>query len=173
MKYRIILILVLVFPLIQSGCTNQTTGNEGKGTAWAPGSFSSNGQRIYFTGTSESKTPVTYTGGPAISTMISGGKFACVSCHGLNAKGGRHPMGMEVMNAPDIRWSALINMQEKEDEHAENSSGEHHEYSFEDFKGSVEKGRHPDGDKVDEDMPRWKMSDADLRDVMNYLKSLK
>jgi cytochrome c1 len=45
-------------------------------------------------------------------------------------------------------------------------------YTFEAFKGSVENGKHPDGDVVSKDMPRWKMSDADLKDLMNYLKSM-
>ena len=83
-------------------------------------------------------------------------------------------MHMEIMDAPDIRWSALINMQDEEEGHTESGSQKnHHEYNFEDFKGSVEKGRHPDGDIVKKDMPRWKMSDADLKDLMDYLKSLK
>ncbi|MDC7217590.1 MAG: cytochrome c [Spirochaetales bacterium] len=172
MKQMTFLILVLVFPLLLHGCTGQTSSNEVSGTAWAPGSFTSNGQRIYFTGTSERGTSITYSGGPVMGMMMMGGSLACASCHGTDAKGGKHMMGMEINDAPDIRWSALINMQEEEDKHAESGTQEHHEYDFAAFKGSVENGRHPDGDKVNENMPRWKMSDADLKDLMNYLKSL-
>ena len=74
----------------------------------------------------------------------------------------------EVMDAPDIRWSALSS-----GHHAEELKAEHHDhYEFEDFKNSVENGRHPDGDQLSDDMPRWHLSDADLKDLMNYLKSL-
>lgn len=166
-------IFTFFIALLAYGCNAQTGNENGNGTAWGPGAFKSNGQRIYFTGTSERGTPITYTGGPMMGMMMMGGRLACASCHGTDARGGRHMMGMEVMNAPNIRWSALINMQEEEDKHAESGGQKHHEYDFAAFKGSVENGRHPDGDKVNEDMPRWKMSDADLKDLMDYLKSLK
>jgi hypothetical protein len=45
-------------------------------------------------------------------------------------------------------------------------------YDFDDFRNSVENGKHPDGDEVKKDMPRWQMNDADLKDLMNYLKTL-
>lgn len=35
-----------------------------------------------------------------------------------------------------------------------------------------ETGRHPDGTEVGADMPRWKMTDADLADVLAFLKAL-
>ncbi len=127
--------------------------------------------------------PITYEGGPGLKYMMTGDRLACVSCHGLDAKGGKHKMHNDVMDAPDIRWSALAN------HHHEEASGEgktghghesektseegenHHEtYDFEDFKNAVENGRHPDGDKLDENMPRWKISDLDLRDLMEYLR---
>lgn len=150
-------------------------GCNDNGITWGTGSFDSNGERIYFTATSERETPITYTGGAATGMMMEG-HFACVSCHGTDAKGGRHMMHMEIMDAPDIRWSALSSDHHNgEEEHAEveQEEDEHAEvYTFEDFKNAVEKGQHSDGDKLSTDMPRWKMSDADLRDLMNYLKSL-
>jgi hypothetical protein len=33
-------------------------------------------------------------------------------------------------------------------------------------------GEHPDGDSLDRDMPRWKMSENDLADLFAFLQSL-
>lgn len=73
------------------------------------GTFRSNGERIYFTSTSERGTAITYTGGPAAGGwMTMGGQLACVSCHGPDGRGGKHSMGMtQVMDAKDIRWKVL------------------------------------------------------------------
>jgi hypothetical protein len=45
-------------------------------------------------------------------------------------------------------------------------------YSLADFKLAVEDGKHPDGEELNSDMPRWKMSDADLQDLLAFLKTL-
>ena len=42
-------------------------GMMGGGTAWGTGVFRSNGERIYFTSTSERGTSITYAGGPSSS----------------------------------------------------------------------------------------------------------
>lgn len=171
MYVKLKIIFSLGIALLLVGCNSQTDRGKGKGTNWGVGSFESNGKRIYFTATSERGTPISYKGGPAAGMMMMGGNLACVSCHGTDARGGKHNMNMETMDAPDIRWSVL--------------SGEHHEeqtdmeeqhkkmaYNFEAFRNSVEGGKHPDGDELKEDMPRWNMSDQDLQDLMDYLKSL-
>jgi mono/diheme cytochrome c family protein len=177
MKSLKILIFLIAVYVVQLGCNysgrnSSGTGTAGTaGTAWAPGSFSSNGERIYYTGTSDSGTPITYTGGPMMGMMMMGGNLACVSCHGTDARGGRHMMHMEIMDAPDIRWSALASGHHDEEGAMSNDQHHHDEYNFEDFKNSVENGKHPDGKTLSEEMPRWQMSDTDLRDLMNYLKS--
>lgn len=175
MKYRPIFILMLVITAAQFGCNRQAEfdGVNGYGTAWAPGSFNSNGERIYYTATSERGTNISYNGGPEMGMMMMGGQLACVSCHGTDARGGRHMMHMAYMNSPDIRWSSLAgHHHEEEAEETGHEAEQHHEeYGFEDFKNAVENGRHPDGESLSRDMPRWRMSDADLKDLMNYLKS--
>lgn len=157
------------------------------GTAWGDGAFESNGERIYFTGTSERSGDIEYTGGPDIGAMMMGGDLSCASCHGPNARGGEHRMHMEVMDAPTIRWDALAAHDEaghqegqeehateegdhtaEEDEHAAEEGG----YDLETFRMAVVGGLHPSGEPLGEDMPRWQINDADLRDLAAYLQSL-
>ena len=127
------------------------------GTGWGAGAFGSNGERIYFTSTSERGTAITYTGGPASGGwMMMGGQLACVSCHGPNGRGGKHNMGMtQVMDAKDIRWSVL-----------------QPEFDAEKFRLAVVKGQDPDGTQLKPDMPRWNISNEDLADLIAFLKTL-
>ena len=80
-------------------------------------------------------------------------------------------MHMEVMDAPDIRYSALTG---EGDEHGgDESHGEvHGGYDINDFRLAVIGGVHPDGEPLSRDMPRWRMSDEDLLDLFEYLKTL-
>ncbi len=170
MKLRIFLTISILL-VVLFGCGQSGNKGASNGTAWASGSFDSNGKQIYFTATSKRGTPITYQGGPTTGMMMMGGNLACVSCHGTDARGGKHTMHMETMDAPDIRWSALSSGHHENEEMADKQ--EHQGgYNFDDFRNSVVNGKHPDGDEVKKDMPRWKMSDADLKDLMNYLKSL-
>lgn len=127
------------------------------GTAWGTGAFHSNGERIYFTSTSERGSAITYQGGPGSGGwMMMGGQLACVSCHGPGGKGGRHGMGMmQTMVSKDIRWSVL-----------------QPEFDAEKFKLAVVKGQDPDGTQLKQDMPRWNISDDDLADLISFLKTL-
>lgn len=102
---------------------------------------------------------------------MTGGILTCASCHGPNARGGEHLMHMEIMDSPDIRWAALESEQEHEEE-ADGHGDEHAGYDLEAFELAVVEGKHPDGEPLEEDMPRWQMSDEDLGDLADYLKSL-
>ena len=55
--------------------------------------FSSNGERIYFTGSNEGGVRITYRGGPAFGSpgMMMNTQLSCASCHGVNARGGITP----------------------------------------------------------------------------------
>ncbi|HCY74732.1 MAG TPA: hypothetical protein DHV28_02335 [Ignavibacteriales bacterium] len=169
MKVKEIFALGIV--LLLAGCNSQTDRDRGNGTNWGVGSFDSNGKRIYFTATSERGTPISFKGGPASGMMMMGGNLTCASCHGTDARGGKHNMNMETMDAPDIRWSALSG-EHPEEQMDMKENHKHESYSLETFRNAVEGGKHPDGDELKKDMPRWKMSDEDLKDLMKYLKSL-
>jgi mono/diheme cytochrome c family protein len=100
--------------------------------------------------------------------MMMGNRFACASCHRPDARGGLHVMHMETMDAPDIRWSALAAHEEEEEEHQDEHAG----YDLETFRQAVVEGQHPDGEPLEDDMPRWNMGDQDLADLAEYLQSL-
>ncbi|HEX6302642.1 MAG TPA: c-type cytochrome [Anaerolineales bacterium] len=133
-----------------------------------------NGERIYFTGTNAQDERIPYAGGPNFGGMMMGSYLNCAACHGPEARGGEHVMHMQVMDAPDIRYSALSGEaeghadEEGDLEHAE----EHADYDLEDFRLAVVEGQHPDGEPFDKDMPRWQMGDDDLSDLFDFLKSI-
>lgn len=164
MGERLVALSALV-GLVAAACMPST----GPGIGRDGGTFRSNGERIYFTATSERDTQIDYTGGPQTGGMMMSGRFSCASCHGVDARGGRHTMQMQMMDAPDIRWMALGGHGEDAEgggEHAEND-----EYAFEQFALAVSDGLHPDGERLSDDMPRWDIPEADLRDLAEYLQS--
>ena len=97
-----------------------------------------------------------------------GGQLACVSCHGEDGRGGLHWMHMQKMDAPPINYDALVQMMTEESGGNPQPGG----YTLDDFRKSVVDGQHPDGDSLSYDMPRWKMSDTDLSDLLDFLKTL-
>ena len=162
--------VLLLLGLVVAACGN----TDRFGTAWGEGAFGSNGERIYFTATSERGIEIDYSGGPDPRGMMMGGRFSCASCHGTDARGGAHMMHMDLMTAPNIRWEALVEHggQPHEDEEATDQA--HHDegtYDFETFRMAVTEGRHPDGELLSDDMPRWEISEADLQDLAEYLQS--
>jgi hypothetical protein len=150
-------LVVVIVALLLAACGSRPQPAGPNGTAWGTGAFSSNGERIYFTATSDRSTAITYTGGPGSNGwMMGNGQLACASCHGPNGQGGKHSMGMmQVMDAKDIRWSALQS-----------------EFDAEKFRLAVTEGQDPDGTQLKTDMPRWNIGDDDLADLITYLKTL-
>ncbi|MEA5468273.1 cytochrome c [Spirulina sp. 06S082] len=168
-------------------------------TAQTARSYSSNGERIYFSSTSDRGTNITYTDGPTSNGMMGndsqggmmgndsqggmmgndsqngvpgndsqngvpgngsqGGMMglSCAVCHSSDGRGGVHTTaGMQTMNAPDIRWSTLKD-----------------EFDAEKFRLAVTQGQDPDGKKMlNRDMPRWKIGNEDLADLIGFLKTL-
>lgn len=161
----------LFLALLLTACVTQSSAVRRRGTAWGDGAFGSSGERIYFTSTNEENERITYTGGPPVGRMMMGGTLTCASCHGPDGEGGLHVMHMQTMDAPNILWSAL----QGEGEHAGEEGGhedEHGDYDLEDFRLAVVEGKHPDGEPLDRDMPRWRMKDDDLADLAQFLATL-
>ncbi len=122
--------------------------------------YQSNGERIYFTAESSSGKPITRIGGFMMMHRI-----ACVTCHGEDGKGGRVVMMMWDIDVPDITWHHLT-----EEEHGEDEG--HPPYTEEGLKRAITDGIEPDGEYLDEFMPRWQMADEDLDDLVEYIKTL-
>lgn len=128
-----------------------------------PGQFDSNGEQIYWTGTSQS--------GPPITAEMTGmhrmpqGMLACVNCHGEDGSGGRVQMMMETFTAPNIQFSELTGEHGGEHE-------EHEPYTEETIKRAITQGVDPAGESLEWMMPRWDMTDQQLNDLIAYLKTL-
>lgn len=168
-------VLLTACGFIQWGFTRQAPMMD-PGGAWFNRSYSSNGERIYFTATNHSGQRIPYRGGTYSGGMMMGmgNNLACVSCHGPDGRGGLHNMHMIVMDAPDIRYVALSS---EADEHDGEHNGDEHddahgEYDLEAFRRAVVEGRHPNGDPLSREMPRWQLDDEDLSDLFDYLRSL-
>lgn len=170
MKERIAAFLFTA--LLLTACDVPFVEREFRGTGWGPGAFDSNGERIYFTATNEQGERIPYRGGPNFGGMMRGTFLTYASCHGPDARGGEHVMHMWVMDAPDIRWSALAGHADEGHEAEGGEDDERAGYDLATFRMSVVEGRHPDGDPLDEAMPRWWLEDDDLADLAEYLQSL-
>lgn len=133
-----------------------------------PGTDPANGEQIYFTSSDKQGNRVSYEGGPNFGGMMMGSYLTCASCHGPDAHGGNHVMHMQTMYAPPIYYAALTSMMVEESGGTQEPGG----YTLEDFRNAVVNGQHPDGDTMDPDMPRWKMSDQDLADLFAFLKNI-
>ena len=78
-------------------------------------------------------------------------------------------MHMQTMDAPPITYDDLVQMMAEESGGTPQPAG----YTLEDFRRSVVLGQHPDGDQLDQDMPRWNLNDEDLNDLFEYIKILR
>ncbi len=127
-----------------------------------PASYASNGERIYFTGTSTSGDPVTLSGGNMHMRMMGGG---CATCHGADRRGSRM-MPQFWTTAPPLTRDALFESHDDGDGH-----GGHERYTDESLRRAVFRGVDPAGKPLDGIMPRWSMSDRDWEDLLAYLRS--
>lgn len=124
--------------------------------------YVSNGQMIYFTGRNERGERIPFDGGPRWLYMHGGG---CAACHGPDGRGGA-PVMMGTELPGDIRYHHLI--EEEEHEHGE----EHPPYTDELIGRAITLGLDPAGEPLDLTMPRWHMSEQDLDDLLEFLKTL-
>lgn len=154
------LLPVVVGGTLFAGC-DMGPGMMMGGDAW-PESYASNGERIYFTGTSDSDNSITATGGGMHQRMMGG---SCASCHGADRGGGRL-MPQFWKKAPPLTREALFGPHEKGGGH-----DDHESYTPEALKQAVFHGRDPSGAALDEIMPRWSMIESDWQDLLEFLRS--
>ena len=152
---------MLVVGVLLAACTTGSGGMFG----WGRDRFTSNGERIYFTTASSSGDPINYERGLSGGMMTR--RLACANCHGEGGRGGRVTMMMETFEAPNITWPALT-----EERHGEKEM-EHPPYTEETVNRAITQGTDPAGKPLESLMPRWRMSERDLADLVAYLKTLR
>ena len=123
--------------------------------------YVSNGQLIYFTARNERGERIPFEGGPMWLYMRGG---SCATCHGADGRGGA-PVMMGTEIPGDIRYHHLL-----EEEHEEGE--EHPPFTDELIERAITLGLDPAGEPLDQTMPRWRMSDQDLDDLLEFLRTL-
>jgi hypothetical protein len=127
-------------------------------TDYGTRTFSGNGEKIYYTGRSQSGTAVTYQGGTMHAQMHN---TSCASCHGSERQGQRlYPRFWLV--APALTKSALT--EEHDDGH-----GDHQRYDRNSLAVAIRQGLDPAGDALNKAMPRWQINDEDMNDLISFL----
>lgn len=137
------------------------------GSPGTPASFRSDGEQIYFTGTSGSGRPITFTGGDMRVGMHGGG---CAACHGRDGRGGLRGMPRFWVVSADIRAGALFG--DGHDGSAGGEHGDHEAYTDETLSRAITDGLDPAGRRLHPVMPRWRMDPTDLRELIAYLREL-
>ncbi|MDE3155721.1 MAG: c-type cytochrome [Acidobacteriota bacterium] len=126
------------------------------------GTYRSNGQQIFLTGTSASGSPITYQGGPSWMPAPMMMRIACATCHGTDGHGGQVFLFAQSFVAPDITWPVLTG-----------PYTDHPPYTVATVEQAITHGIDPGGNPLDPEMPRWSMSASDLNDLVAYLQTLK
>jgi len=129
------------------------------------GSFSSPGQRIYYTGADAAgPIPRALAGGSFMGPSMMG-NVACVDCHGEDGRGGRVGMMSGTVDVPDIRYATLTTARSDEGTTVP-------AWTDADIARAIRDGIEPNGQRLKAPMPRWSMTDTDISDVIGYLKEL-
>ncbi|MBT5034607.1 MAG: c-type cytochrome [Rhodospirillaceae bacterium] len=130
-----------------------------------PVEFQTNGERIYFTGTSSSGIQISANGGGMHMQMHGGG---CVTCHGADRQGRRLMPNFWTV-APPLTAAALF--KGHDDSLNEDGHGEHESYDDTSLQRAITKGVDPSGEQLDREMPRWTIAAQDIADLIGFLKS--
>ena len=128
-------------------------------TSYFKESYSSNGERIYLTGQSSRGTQIRVVGGHHHMQMHGGG---CATCHGGDREGGASMWPWFWKTAPALTPAAL------QGDH-QNDGHSHPSYNRQSLKQAITEGINPEGDALDELMPRWVLGDEDLDDLVSFL----
>ena len=130
-----------------------------------PTEFQSNGERIYYTGSSSSGFRISANGGGMRMQMHNG---SCVTCHGVDRQGTRL-MPRFWKTAPPLTPAALFGGHDESSE--DDGHGDHDKYDDATLQLAITRGIDPGGNLLDREMPRWSMNPQDLADLIGFLKS--
>jgi mono/diheme cytochrome c family protein len=124
----------------------------------------SNGEAIYLHGVTADGERVPFNQGPPWLVNRGGG---CAVCHGEDGAGGDLQMMMS-LEVPNVQYDHLT--EEEHDEHGEEEG--HPPYTEATVRRAITEGVNPAGEPLDHMMPRWRLEDDDLNDLIAYLKEL-
>ncbi len=127
--------------------------------------FSSNGQRIYYTGADASGPIPRTVAGTGMMGFGMMSQVACVDCHGEDGRGGNVGMMFGAVDIPDVRYSVLTATRSEEGTTTP-------AWTDGDIARAIRDGIEPSGRRLKAPMPRWRMTDGDIGDVTAYLKEL-
>lgn len=162
--------MIAALVLIGTGLVGMAVVSLGVGSSGVlgvgSGSFTSSGQRIYYTG-ADANGPIPRTAPGSFGMMGYGmmGAVACVDCHGQDGRGGRVGTMFGALEIPDIRYATLTTPR------SENATTVP-AWTDADIARAIREGVEPNGQQLQAPMPRWQISDADVNDVIAYLKEL-
>lgn len=156
-------ILLLVSLLMLASCDRHYDRGPSGGDS-GRAEFVSNGERIYFTGTSASGSSIVARGASGHMNMhmrVHGG--GCVTCHGVEREGKRLWPKFWI-KAPALTAEALF-----AGAHGD-GHGDHANYDAQSLRRAITEGVDPAGKRLDSAMPLWSMSRPDLDDLVAYLQ---
>ncbi len=116
--------------------------------------FSSNGERIFFTGVNSK--------GESIKNSHDMDGVGCSMCHGSDAQGTRM-----MTDVPSLSWKYLTDPEG----HVHPTGRRHPPFTESSFKSCVLAGIDPAGNELNSMMPTWQMSNEDLDNLIEYLKT--
>ncbi|WP_033415741.1 c-type cytochrome [Hahella ganghwensis] len=161
-----ILISVVVTSIFLQSCSDPRHFNSSN---YYDRSFSSNGERIYFTGKDLQGRPISTAGGHHHMKMHGGG---CVVCHGEYREGGIRMWPWFWITAPPLTRQSLTGDNHDEEGHGSVwETHEHEVYDADSLARAITQGMTPNGERLDDLMPRWQMSKQDIEDLTNFLLS--
>ena len=125
-------------------------------------SYSSNGERIFFTGANSRGERIPREGG--FGMMMGMMRVSCAQCHGSDGQGRRTMM----FTTPNITYRNLTDPEGMK----EPDGGRGHTYTDDMIRRAITEGLDAEDEPLDSAMPRWRMDDQDLSDLIEYLKTL-
>ncbi|WP_426417782.1 c-type cytochrome [Aestuariirhabdus sp. LZHN29] len=151
-------IVLSLFSVLLTGCGMGM--DDHMGAANGPRqTFSSLGEQIYFTGIGADGRAIPFSGGNMHYSMHGGG---CAGCHGQEREGGDIMYPYFWVRSAPLTNEALFS--DHEDGH-----GDHDVYSSQSLAEAIRNGVDPDGEPLHSAMPRWNMSERDLKALIRYL----
>jgi hypothetical protein len=149
--YLIVLLVILVGMLVYLFVQMHRLGPEGRGGVNEPNL--AEGGEIFLMGKSLSGRMIPISGGPPWFLTEGGG---CSACHGDNGEGGKSVHDLKTV-PPNIRKEVKKGI-----------GG----MSEEEFGNLVRWGERPNGKSLSHEMPRFDLSDDEVRNLLAFIKRL-